>query len=656
MILLLLFYVLKLVWTSQSIFYDIADFQFKEFRWSIERLKNISTTSVCEWKSYPVYSDYHEFKKPYHHKPCKYKFINKFVHFKNGILNYKERNINYYCRYQCNYPNGDSKIIFGKWNEIKNARPDCDVFEVNCFSNRSNKVIFTDMFIQIYKMENKPPLEKVTFLNDNYPIEDIKNKYNVHVIVLDSISHYNLLRGLKNTKEYLEDEYSAVTFKYNNKVGLNSRPNGLAFLINTRIKELHDLHNSKETKPSDFILKGDDGCRESIDNYPFIAKYYRQLNYTVYYGEDSKGNVFAASGCVGLNRQVAHHTLRPYTLRIHNNIYGSKKTLLKNHDLKCRRPVEYQLNHLAKFMKTYEDSKQFSLTWVTRLSHYEMTGHFEYDGYLKRYFKKNKDMFDKSFLIFMSDHGFRIEGFRNTEQGEFEDNNPFLIISPPKKLRKEKSEALKNLRINANKHTSHFDIYATLLDIATEGSRRRFRGMSPFNLTTIIKNDKIKGLSLLREIKVNRTCYDMEVTSEYCLCQQQFIKYDQSIINKIYGDMNITFKSSSIVMTIKRNFINKLNEQLVIGNITEYCDLMKKNTDGIFDLKYTYNNNKKIIFKARIEVLPKGIFDAYFDEFGKHTGSSINRIDRYAKFAETCLPTHPYRRFCYCKRKSRNHK
>uniref|UniRef100_A0A0N5A6L2 Sulfatase domain-containing protein n=1 Tax=Parastrongyloides trichosuri TaxID=131310 RepID=A0A0N5A6L2_PARTI len=619
-----------------------------EFKTVIQKLKNISTKSACKFESFPVKSSYYEFKKPYHLPLCRPMFINEFVVFKYGVLNYKHNNGLYNCRYQCNFPNGEWEIQTSRWKEIKNAKPECDVFEVQCHDVLFKQTIFRDIFIQIYKIKKKP-IEKITFLKDDYPVEKIKNKYNVHMIILDAISHYNLLRGLKNTKKYLEDEYSGIVFNRHNKVGSNSRPNGIGFLLNTRIQKLHDFTNLKESKPSDFEFKKTKDCEDPLDEYPHIARYYKQLNYTIYNGEDDLATVFTARECTGFRNPVSHHSLRAYTLKLYRKKYNNNKIYDVNHNLKCMRFVDYQFDHLIKFMKTYDDSRQFTITWITHLSHEHMTGHFEYDNYIKRFFQKNKTKFDKGFLIFMSDHGYRTGAFRYTKQGTFEDKNPFLIIAPPKDLRNNGSEVLKNLKINSINHTSHFDVYATMLDIATEGSKSNFKNMTHFNFTNIMKNDKIKGLSLLREIKQKRTCYEMEISSEYCLCRENFTKYDQLVIDKINNDKTIPFQSDVIVNTFKKIFISELNRQLIIGNITQYCVEMSENINGEFDLEYAYNNEEQIIFHLKIDVLPKGTFEGYFNEFGELVSNSINRIDRYSKYAETCLPTHNYRMFCYCR-------
>ncbi|CEF70079.1 Protein of unknown function DUF229 family and Alkaline phosphatase-like, alpha/beta/alpha domain and Alkaline-phosphatase-like, core domain-containing protein [Strongyloides ratti] len=539
----------------------------------------------------------------------------------------------------------------GSWKDINKSKPDCDVFEVQCKTTLwPYFLVFKDLYLQITKTKIKPM--NVTFLKDSYNINTINNKYNVHLIILDSISYYSALRGLKNTISYLEKEYSGVTFKMHNKIGSNSQPNGHGFLLNRRISSLHNFLDVKKTKVSDYEAVGKTGCDEYIDDQPFIAKYYQQFNYTILSGEDFLDTVFTSHKCKGFKYTYAHHSTRPYILRLYDQKYPDNLSYLTLHNSKCKGYIKYQFNYLEEFMKTYNDSKQFSFTWITNIAHEHLTGHYEHDNYFKKFFKTNKKLFDNGFLILMSDHGFRLGNYRNTEIGAFEEKNPFLIISPPKDLRNNNSEVLNNLKINSNKHTSHFDVYATMLDILTEGSRTNFNNMTYFNFTNIIKNDTIKGTSLLREINQKRTCYSMEITSEYCLCTENFIKYNQTFKDTILYDGNIVNKIDTITDKLKENFIVTINKQLEKGNITKYCKKMTEKKNGKFELKYLYTEDKHIIFYIKQEVLPKGIFEGYINEDGNVITSSIERLDRYGPYAEQCVPKNPYKKFCYCKQQT----
>jgi hypothetical protein len=66
----------------------------------------------------------------------------------------------------------------------------------------------------------------------------------------------------------------------------------------------------------------------------------------------------------------------------------------------------------------------------------------------------------------MGDHGGRTGNVRNSAIGEFEDNNPFLFVILPEKLRSNK-DLFDQLHDNSKTIIVHYDLYATMLEIAT---------------------------------------------------------------------------------------------------------------------------------------------------------------------------------------------
>lgn len=65
----------------------------------------------------------------------------------------------------------------------------------------------------------------------------------------------------------------------------------------------------------------------------------------------------------------------------------------------------------------------------------------------------------------MGDHGGRTGKVRQTLVGELEDNNPFLIFMVPERLRG-KTDIMTQLYKNSKEIITHYDLYATFLEIA----------------------------------------------------------------------------------------------------------------------------------------------------------------------------------------------
>ena len=65
----------------------------------------------------------------------------------------------------------------------------------------------------------------------------------------------------------------------------------------------------------------------------------------------------------------------------------------------------------------------------------------------------------------MGDHGLRVGAIRSTSVGELEENNPMLILTLPQRLRNN-SDLRQQLEANSRLLITHFDLYATFVEIA----------------------------------------------------------------------------------------------------------------------------------------------------------------------------------------------
>ncbi|KAH7723410.1 hypothetical protein AAVH_09126 [Aphelenchoides avenae] len=121
-------------------------------------------------------------------------------------------------------------------------------------------------------------------------------------------------------------------------------------------------------------------------------------------------------------------------------------------------------------------------------------------------------VFDNAVVILMADHGHRFAKFRDTQQGQLEERLPFFAVYMPERFRESEkgSRAFANLKRNANRLTSPFDIYATLMDV--------IHWPTADELTTPQDAAKDRSLSLFREIPVSRTCAQAAIAPHWCTC------------------------------------------------------------------------------------------------------------------------------------------
>ncbi len=94
----------------------------------------------------------------------------------------------------------------------------------------------------------------------------------------------------------------------------------------------------------------------------------------------------------------------------------------------------------------------------------------------------------------------RTGSIRNYPVGEFEDNNPMLFIAVPERLRNN-HQLTDNLYQNSHSLVTHYDIYATLIDIAKVAPMSNFDDWQEFNFDRLQNNRR--GQSLLRPFGIN---------------------------------------------------------------------------------------------------------------------------------------------------------
>uniref|UniRef100_A0A7E4ZY05 Sulfatase domain-containing protein n=1 Tax=Panagrellus redivivus TaxID=6233 RepID=A0A7E4ZY05_PANRE len=325
----------------------------------------------------------------------------------NGKLYLLDQRDNIQCWWQCLTTESDYQLIRGPWKKLANGDvPECDVIETTCRENQAydastltpdddsfkNTSYYNFLHAQVYRKDTPKNLKKTP--PPNLP--------DVHIFLIDSVSNSHSIRGIPKTRHYLREHFDAVSFPYLNKIGLNSRPNGFAFLMG---KTVFDIRKSPISVGYSHDCPKDSSCCKLLENHDFISFLYQDAGYKTMISEDYKHTIFASGPCLGFNSTPVDHYMRPYQLRVDHENYTTP--LLQNsvYDGLCRDSFVPQFEYLKDFLEKYPDKPKFTISWLTKLSHDDHNTLFHADDYFYNFFRNNSEKLNNSYMFVMADHG-----------------------------------------------------------------------------------------------------------------------------------------------------------------------------------------------------------------------------------------------------------
>ncbi|VDM91366.1 unnamed protein product, partial [Onchocerca ochengi] len=416
----------------------------------------------------------------------------------------------------------------------------------------------------------------------------------VFILVFDSTSSSSGIRTIMETNQVLRQLYDATTFYYHNKVGLNSRPNAYAMFSGTRISELDERRF-----PGKSASEYPDSCKNGLKRNETVIYDFIDQNYASIIAEDWVG-AFNWPNCKGYGDPPTDHYGGPLILRSTGDITKTDENDFDNHFYKgeCHERYHKLINFVSKFLNEYNGISKFVMIWLSMLAHDSASGLYRTDKYFANFFREHVNNLNNSFIFVMGDHGLRFGKIRATPPGQIEDNNPFFMIAVPKYLRSNEQLIL-NLKQNSRRHTSHFDFYATLYDIVRYARNDNFRKWDEYDF---------------------RTCEEMEIPMEYCICQQIWHKFD------IHNDD--ATKAAHLIITDINDFLKR-------KTLNGICEMLRF-IEVIISAEYLEEESTlKIVVRAS-------------PSDGKYE-AQITRLDQYGNQGY-CAPAEDVRHLCYCRK------
>uniref|UniRef100_A0A1I7TND1 Sulfatase domain-containing protein n=1 Tax=Caenorhabditis tropicalis TaxID=1561998 RepID=A0A1I7TND1_9PELO len=234
--------------------------------------KMVSNTSNDPWEhcELPKYDVWDEQIIPYVNpdrnplKDCDRTF-KPLTELKNSSWSIVSNNKNLECRARCHWRKTDRSNKIGDW--IRTPGPiDCEFVEAACSENKQD--VYGYLHSQVIP---KPAIKKPTIETSGLM------QFDVFVILLDSLSYSQGKRSLPRTLSYFTNHMDGVIFPYVNKIGENSRPNGVPIWFGKSLEKVDKSLFGEKVVPPDWSYKY--FCKTFKDNETSLFSEFHDYGY-----------------------------------------------------------------------------------------------------------------------------------------------------------------------------------------------------------------------------------------------------------------------------------------------------------------------------------------------------------------------------------------
>lgn len=294
------------------------------------------------------------------------------------------------------------------------------------------------------------------------------------------------------------------------------------------------------------------------------------------------------------------------------------------------------LDYAYKFFQTFHSKKFFGFFWSTSFTHDYMNLPSQGDETVFNFLRRTREnqLLNQTVLIVLSDHGLRWGDFRNTFQGHLEERLPLLMFVFPAWFEARYPQAVFNLRQNARKLTTHFDLHHTMVDL--------------LNLTALEDgilqqraNQTGRGQSLFQPVSSHRNCSQAGIPRHYCTCHDSIEKMDTN-------DTHVVAAAEAVA--------KYMNDML---KTEPYCahlqvKAIKQATMEMSTMNGTFASaSANSEYLITVEMYPgNGLFEAtvLYDSWFK-TYSVIGRVSRINLYGAQsfCVHNNILKLYCFCK-------
>jgi len=482
--------------------------------------------------------------------------------------------------------------------------------------------------------------------NDNFLLKKEQSPFNILILGFDSVSHVNFMRRLPKLYHLLTQELDAVVLDNYNIIGDGTTAAILGMLAGSYEEELPETRRGKSS--------------QTVDIYPLIFKDFKRNHYVTTYAEDESSIGTFQYRLNGFKDPPSDHYMRPFQLQAEAD---HKKHL--TYCLGSKPKINILMSWLQEVLTSYpRDVGKFIFGFHSEYSHGVVEELNLADEPVTQWIRDLKDssLLDNTILMVMSDHGHRFSFTRSTLQGKYEERLPFFSIIVPESLKRRFPKSYHALQINAmDRLTTPFDVYETLRSILYDVNRGVDIGVTAHD----VKN-MTRGLTLFREIPLERSCSDGKISDHWCACNMwSQVDADKEPLAMRAAEAIV----SNINRLVKESGQQSQCQPLTLKHVTRSQKMLPKKDMIAFKESKDHDGRvpdldekatiPEVVYEIQVQTQPG---NGLFEGTTKYTFSTdsfevnvkeVSRVNRYGLTSKCVSDSFPHlAKFCYCRDQS----
>ncbi|XP_059162505.1 uncharacterized protein LOC131945897 [Physella acuta] len=464
------------------------------------------------------------------------------------------------------------------------------------------------------------------------PLENGFQGLSIAVLGFDSMSRMSWMRRLKKTREYFHKTLMAIELEGHNIVGDGTTAVMFPMLTGKFEWELPECRRNFPRATT-------------LDYFPFIWHEMKRAGYLTSWANAAPHSAPFNYRMLGFKHPPTDFYTRPFYLMAQN---VTRKTFQECFGSRTFSRVWF--DYFLDIFSVYKDKRKFLFHFLVDMSHDDNNKITKLDDDLRDTVQQLHagGHLNTTLLILMGDHGARYSEARGTWSGKLEERLPYVALLLPDWFQQRYPQAVDNLRANSKRLTTPFDLHETFKDFL------RFRGSG--------KGDKTKrGISLFREIPLDRSCDDAGIAPHWCACLawEKVSVYEegaqtalQAALDKI-NTFTAPYRSRCALLSIL-----DVTSASKLQTRKEVLKFSKTDADGgIYKIDFGAAHQSGVtIYQLTFHTAPGG---GHFEATVTHDALSgvftvnekeISRINKYGD-APACIlnENRQIRQYCYCK-------